>query len=218
MRLPSFLNVDIYPVTGRELCPQISDEQVIAALARGGAKIVQLREKKLTVRQFYELAMLYRRETRKHGMLLIINDRADIAAAVEADGVHLGQDDLPISAARKLLGPDAIIGGSSHSVAEALEVQKQGATYVNIGPLFPTPTKPGMEAVGLDPVREAARSLSIPFTVMGGINQENIAQVAAAGAKRIGVVSAIFAAKDIAQATLGLRNIMANAVGAHSAK
>lgn len=177
------------------------DEEVIAALARGGAKIVQLREKNLSTRDYYDLAVLYRMETRRYGMALIINDRLDIALAAEADGVHLGADDLPVRAARQVLGAGAIIGGSSHSVEEALAVQDEGATYVNIGPLFPTPTKPGARPVGLDAVKAAMGALSIPFTVMGGVTLENLQSVLDAGAKKIGVVSAIFAAGDIKAAT-----------------
>lgn len=196
-----FSDVDIYPVTGRSLWGGMSDEQVIAELARGGAKIAQLRDKNLSARDYYDLAVLYRIETRRYGMALIINDRLDIALAVEADGVHLGADDLPVRAAREVLGPGAIIGGSSHSAQEALMVQDEGATYVNIGPLFPTPTKPGAKPVGLVAVKEVAAVLSIPFTVMGGVTLENLDGVLNAGAKIIGVVSAIFGSGDIEAAT-----------------
>lgn len=199
--MPSFLDIDVYPVTGRSLFGEQRDEEVIASLADGGARIVQLREKSLADGALYDLAMLYRRETTRHGMLLIINDRVDIARLTGADGVHLGRGDLPISAARELLGARAIIGASSHSVEQALETQRQGASYVNLGPLFPTPTKPGAQAIGLDPVRQAARALSIPFTVMGGITLENIDAVTVAGARRVGGGSAIFGARDIAAAT-----------------
>lgn len=196
-----FAGVDIYPVTGRSLFGDRRDEEVIAELARGGAKIVQLREKSLSSRDFYDLAVLYRMETRRYGMALIINDRVDIALAAEADGAHLGSDDLPVRAARAVLGPGAIIGGSAHSVEEALRIQDEGATYVNIGPLFPTPTKPGAAPVGLTAVKEVAGAISMPFTVMGGVTLENLDSVLSAGAKKIGVVSAIFAAKDIETAT-----------------
>lgn len=199
--MKNFSDIDIYPVTGRSLYGGRADEDVIAALAGGGAKIVQLREKNVSGREFYNLAALYRRETARHDMILIINDRPDIALAAGADGVHLGRDDMPVPAARKILGPDFIIGASSHSVEQALEAQGEGATYVNIGPLFPTPTKPGVATIGLEPVRDASKKLSIPFTVMGGVTEENIDEVISAGARRIGVVTAIFGQKDIAAAT-----------------
>ncbi|MBF0290957.1 MAG: thiamine phosphate synthase [Nitrospinae bacterium] len=196
-----FSEVDIYPVTGRSLWGEMRDEEVIAELARGGAKIVQLREKNLTTRDYYDLAVLYRIETRRHGMALIVNDRLDIALAAEADGVHLGADDLPVRAARELLGPGAIIGGSSHSAEEALIAQDEGATYVNLGPLFPTPTKPGAKPIGLNEVKKAVSLISIPFTVMGGVTLENLDSVLGAGARKIGVVSAIFGSGDIESAT-----------------
>ena len=196
-----FSEVDIYPVTGRSLWGDMRDEEVIAELARGGAKIVQLREKNLKTRDYYDLAVLYRIETRRHGMALIINDRLDIALAAEADGVHLGADDLPVRAARELLGPGSIIGGSSHSLEQALMVQDEGATYVNIGPLFPTPTKLGAKPIGLNEVKKAVSLLSIPFTVMGGVTLENLDSVLDAGARKIGVVSAIFGSGDIESAT-----------------
>lgn len=202
--MPQFDSVDIYPVTGRSLFRGRSDGEVIASLAAGGANIVQLREKSLADGALYDLALLYRRETARHGMLLIINDRVDIAQLCGADGVHLGRDDLPITAARALLGAGAIIGASAHTLAQALEAQRQGASYVNIGPLFPTPTKPGATAIGLEPVRQAARALAIRFTVMGGVTIENIDTVIAAGARKVGVVSAIFGAQDIAAATRAL--------------
>lgn len=196
-----FMDVDIYPVTGRNLYAGRSDEDVIAQLAAGGAKIVQLREKNITGREYFNLAALYRRETSRHGMTLIINDRPDIALAVGADGVHLGREDMPVSAARKIMGPHAIIGGSSHNVEQAIQAERSGATYVNIGPLFSTPTKPDAEPVGLSPVREAVGKLHIPFTVMGGIVEGNLDQVLLAGARHIGVITAIFGDKDITAAT-----------------
>ncbi|MBI4666479.1 MAG: thiamine phosphate synthase [Nitrospinae bacterium] len=204
--MPDFSEIDIYPVTGRSLAKGLGDEQIISALARGGARIVQLREKNLSGREFYELASLYRRETRRHGMLLVINDRVDMALAVEADGVHLGREDMPITAARRVMGPKAIIGGSSHSIEEALGVESAGASYVNLGPIYPTPTKPGATAIGLSAVkRAAAGAIRIPFTVMGGVTMENIGEVVMAGARKIGVVSAIFGAEDLEMATKRLR-------------
>tara|TARA_B100000959_G_scaffold152202_1_gene159530 strand:+ start:4570 stop:5253 length:684 start_codon:yes stop_codon:yes gene_type:complete len=193
--------VDIYPVTNRSLYNGKSDEEVIAALAGGGAKIVQLREKTLPDRDLFELALLYRRETIRHNMIFIVNDRPDICLLTGADGVHLGSTDLPLKQVRKLLGPDTIIGASSHDVEEAIEKQSEGATYVNMGPLFETPTKPGAITIGLDPVREARMQLSIPFTVMGGIAESNIDDVLKAGAKHIGVITAIFKSTDISKAT-----------------
>jgi len=198
--MPYFEQAGLYPVTGRDLFGSHSDEQVIAKLAKGGARIVQLREKNLCDRDLLQLALLYRRETKRRGMTLIINDRPDIARLAGADGVHLGLDDLPVSYAREILGPEAIIGASSHSVEQALNAQRQGASYVNIGPLFSTPTKPDAVAIGIEPARQAVRELKIPVTVMGGIVEENIDEVLSAGVRHIGVITAVFGAEDIAEA------------------
>ncbi|VAX25131.1 Thiamin-phosphate pyrophosphorylase [hydrothermal vent metagenome] len=198
--MPYFENAGLYPVTGRALFGSHSDAKVIAKLAEGGAGIVQLREKNLSDKDFFELALLYRRETKKHGMILIINDRPDIARLVGADGVHLGLDDLPIGGAREIVGPEAIIGASCHSVEQALNAQRKGASYVNIGPLFPTPTKPDAVTIGLEPARQAVNKLKIPVTVMGGIAEENIDEVLLTGVRHIGVITAIFGAEDIAVA------------------
>lgn len=203
MESPSvrFSKVNIYPVTGRSLFAGRTDEDVIAALAEGGAKIIQLREKNVTDGELYELATLYRKVTARHSMLLIINDRADIALAVGADGVHVGSGDMPVAAVRRVMGDDAIIGASSHNVETAIMAEKCGATYVNIGPLYPTPTKPSAVAIGLAPVKAALLKVSAPVSVMGGIVMDNIDDVLAVGVRHIGVVTALFGEKDIAGAT-----------------
>ncbi|VAX19879.1 Thiamin-phosphate pyrophosphorylase [hydrothermal vent metagenome] len=204
--LPSiakFSEVDLYPVTGRGLYDGRSDEDVIAQLARGGARIVQLREKSLTDKELYELAKIYREETSRRDIGLVINDRVDLALSVRADGVHLGQDDMPVYVARRILGDEAIIGASAHSVEDAIEAERGGATYVNIGPLYPTPTKPEARTIGLEPVKEALSMISVPVTVMGGITMDNIDEVLQTGVRHVGVVSALFAQGDIAAATRG---------------
>lgn len=197
--------VDIYPVTGRAMFQdRVGDSEAIAQLAEGGARIVQLREKGISDLELYRLAVLYRKETMKHGMMLIINDRVDIALACGADGVHLGLGDLPIPEARRILGPEAVIGGSSHTVEQAVEAEAQGASYVNIGPLFATATKPGVASIGLEPLSQVTERVKIPVTCMGGITERNIGQVAQAGARHVGVVGAIFGAGDMAGATARL--------------
>ena len=199
--------VDIYPVTCEALSSGRSDLEVLEGVAAGGAKVIQLREKKWDRLRLYETAMEFRRITRTHGMLLIINDWIDLAQMVEADGVHLGRNDLPIREARRI-APDLIIGASSHSLDEALEAQDQGATYVNIGPIFATGTKPGAIPLGPDITSEIAPHLHIPFTVMGGINVDNIEKVLSRGATRIAMVSGITGAPDIPQRVRDLRQLM----------
>jgi thiamine-phosphate pyrophosphorylase len=202
--------VDVYPVTGRDLFRGRPDEEIIAALAAGGARIIQLREKRLSDRELYELSLLYRKETLRHDMLLIINDRPDVALLCGADGVHLGQGDLPIREVRKLLGPGAIIGGSAHSPEEAERVEAEGATYVNIGPIFPTITKPGVHAIGLEALKETISRVGVPVTCMGGITEDNIGKVLAAGARHIGMVGAIFGQADVAAAVARLARLIKN--------
>jgi thiamine-phosphate pyrophosphorylase len=165
---------------------------------------MQLREKDLPVGELTTVAREARRLTTEAGSLLVINDDLQVALAVGADGVHLGREDFPVAEARKM-APDLIVGASSHSVEEALDAQKQGASYVNIGPLFPTKTKAwGGEFLGLEGLRQIAPVVSIPFTVMGGIKKEHIRDLVAAGARTIAVVTAVTAAPDPEQAARDL--------------
>ena len=205
-----FQTVDVYPVTCERLSNGRSDLEVLGSLIEGGARIVQLREKDLSERDFFRLAERFRERTAKAGMLLVINDRVDVAIAVEADGVHLGREDLPLAKARKI-APNLLIGASSHNLEEALQAQDEGADYVNIGPIFPTQTKAGVQRfLGPQAIAEIAPRLSIPFTVMGGIKEANIEQVLRMGARKVAVVTAITQAPDIAQAVRSLRKIIRN--------
>jgi thiamine-phosphate pyrophosphorylase len=197
-RKARFHEVDIYPVTCERLSAGRSNLEVLQAIIRGGAKIIQLREKEYSGKALYHMALQFREITGSAGVLLIINDHLDIAMAVDADGVHLGQEDLPVSAAREL-APDLLIGASTHSLQEALQAQKDGADYVNIGPIFPTKTKEGVEhTLGPNAISAIASNIHIPFTVMGGINALNIDQVLVGGARRVAMVTAITQAPDIA--------------------
>jgi len=189
-----FLDAGIYLVTSVSMSPARPTMDIVQAALDAGIRLIQLREKDLSTRELFRLACKTRELTHAVGALLIINDRVDIAVAVGADGVHLGQDDLPIREARRL-APNLIIGASSHSRVEALAAETEGASYVNIGPLFPTETKkwPG-EFLGLDGLRRISAFLSIPFTVMGGIKKSHIPGLVAGGARVIAVVTAITAA------------------------
>ncbi len=146
-RLAAFERADLYVVITQAFCAGRSGLAVLDQVLAAGVGIVQLREKDLTGRGLYELAVAFRRRTEAGGALLIIDDRLDIALAAGADGVHLGQQDLPVAAARRI-APDLIIGASSHSLEEALAAQEAGAGYVNIGPIFPTATKPAVSPLG----------------------------------------------------------------------
>lgn len=209
-RRAKFEEIDLYPVTCERLSAARTDIEVLDALIGGGARIVQLREKELSSRELFNLAVQFREMTEKAGVLLIINDRLDIALAVGADGVHLGQDDLAAAAARKI-APDLIIGVSSHSLEEALQAQRDGADYVNIGPIFPTKTKEGVSRVlGPQAVSAISPHLAIPFTVMGGINGENLDQVLAVGARRVAMVTAITKAENISDTVRSFRDRIRN--------
>jgi len=200
-RKAAFMQVDIYPVTCERLSGGRSNVEVLKAVIQGGARVIQLREKEYSIKKFYSLAVKFREITQKAGVLLIINDHVDIAMAVGADGVHLGQDDFPLQAAQEI-APELIIGASTHSLQEAVQAQKDGADYINIGPIFSTSTKEGVGRF-LDPeaIAEISPAIEVPFTVMGGISEANIEQVLARGARRVAVVSAITQAADIAAKT-----------------
>jgi thiamine-phosphate pyrophosphorylase len=200
-----FQQVDVYPVTCEELSQGRSNLEVLEAVIRGGAKIIQLREKEYQKKDLYHLALKFREMTAKDGVLLIINDHVDIALAVGADGVHLGQEDLPVQVATKL-APELLIGASTHSVEQALQAEKDGADYINIGPIFPTGTKEGAEgSLGTEAIAKISPSLEVPFTVMGGINEANIDQVLAQGARKVAMVTAITRAADIAAKVRSLK-------------
>jgi thiamine-phosphate pyrophosphorylase len=200
-----FQQVDVYPVTCEELSEGRSNLEVLEAVIRGGSKIIQLREKEYQKKDLYHLALKFREMTARAGVLLIINDHVDIALGVEADGVHLGQDDLPLRVARQL-APELLIGASTHSLEQALQAEKNGADYINIGPIFSTKTKEGVESsLGPEAIARISPHIEVPFTVMGGINEENLDLVLANGAQRVAMVTAITRAADIAAKIRALR-------------
>ena len=207
-RRQMFQQVDVYPVTCEELSGGRSNLEVLEAVIEGGARIIQLREKEYSKRDLYHLALKFREMTAKAGILLIINDHVDIALGVEADGVHLGQDDLPLTVAREL-APELLIGASTHSVDQALQAEKDGADYINIGPIFITKTKEGVESsLGPAAIARISSQINIPFTVMGGINEKNIDEVLVEGARRVAMVTAITRAADIAATVRSLKKKM----------
>lgn len=169
---------------------------LIQRAAAGGATVFQLREKDLTDRELIERARNVRRWTRSAGALFIVNDRPDIARITDADGVHLGQDDLPVRDARQIVGPDALIGVSTHSLDQVRRAVLAGADYIGLGPTFPSRTKAFEDFPGLGFVRAATAETSLPAFALGGIGPENIGSVAAAGGRRVAVSGAICAADD----------------------
>ena len=204
-RIRLFKEIDIYPVTCERLSQGRSNLEILKAVIHGGSKIIQLREKNYSKRDLYNLALKFREITTGAGVLLIINDHLDIALAAAADGVHLGQEDLPVQVAR-VLAPELLIGASTHCLEQALQAEKDGADYINIGPIFSTKTKQGVESVlGPEAIANISPRIKVPFTVMGGISEDNIDEVLAKGARRVAMVSAITKAADIAAKVKSLR-------------
>lgn len=190
------VDFQLYVITGEQYHPGRGMLDVIEAALRGGADIVQLRDKETPPSGLLEKARALRELTRRYGVPFIVNDYVDLAREAEADGVHIGQDDMPIAAARALLPPDAIIGVSTHAIEQARAAQAAGADYIGVGPVYPTGTKPGRAAVTTSYVREVAREITIPWVAIGGITLDNADEVLAAGARRLCAVSAIVGSAD----------------------
>ena len=180
----------VYPLTDRQISG-LSHEQQVLTLSSSGARIIQLREKELQGREFYGEAAAAIRIARQQGVRIIVNDRLDIAHALTADGVHLGQDDLPPAAARQILGNDAIIGVSTHNLEQVNLAAEMPVDYVALGPVFPTTTKQSSNPpVGPDAVRQAHELLGdIPLVVIGGITEATAPQLLAAGAAALAMVT-----------------------------
>jgi len=216
-RLRRFSGVDIYPVTSASHSAGRGSLEILDAVLAGGAHIVQLREKELPMRELFELARAFRARTAAAGALLMIDDHVDLALATGADGVHLGQNDLPLAAARQL-APDLLIGASTHSVGDVVRAQASGADIINVGPVYPTATKQRTAAaLGVDGVRAIIPHVHVPFSVMGGIKLDNIDPLLDLGVRCVAVVTAITAADDPAQATRALRDRMQRRVGDRAA-
>lgn len=189
----------LYPITDMRLSGLAHAAQ-IARLCDGGARFVQLREKHLAPREFYREAQAALAVARERGAQLIINDRADIALALQADGVHLGQDDLDPAAARRLLGENFIVGYSTHSIAQAIEAARLPVDYIAIGPIFATQTKENPDPiVGLEGLRQVRDSIkpSIPLVAIGGITETTARAALDAGADSVALISALLAAPDL---------------------
>ena len=167
----------------------------------GGADAIQLREKTISDDEFISLAGEIRDIIAGSGTLLIINDRINVAREVNADGVHLGQNDMSVSEARNIIGNEKIIGVSTHSIIQARQAQKEGADYIAIGPVFSTRTKDYEPSIGLEIIQEISGAINIPFIAIGAITLENLDEVLKAGASRVAVCSAIISSKDILSST-----------------
>ena len=182
--------------------------QIAKDLIAGGVKILQLREKRLSDRDILKIGLKIRGLTRNRKVLFIINDRVDLCLALNADGVHLGQSDIPANLARLILGSEKIIGVSTHNLYQAIKAQQGGADYISIGPIFRSALKQDLKPAGVDFIRRVKDKIKIPFFVIGGINKENLRLVMGAGARGVAVISAIMRAENIRQATKKLVRMM----------
>jgi thiamine-phosphate pyrophosphorylase len=209
-RLARFHQTDLYVVVTEQFCRGRSALAVLEAVLEAGVRLIQFREKDLEDGELYRRCLQFRERTAAADALLIIDDRLDIALATGADGVHLGQTDLPVEAARRI-APHLLIGASTHSLEEALLAQQAGASYLNIGPIFATQTKAvSMGAIGPEMIDLIAPRLTIPFTCMGGIKPDNVHEVLRRGARHVAVVTAVTAADDVYAAALELRRAILN--------
>lgn len=194
------IDYTLYLCTDRRIMTTDKIEDSVELAIRGGCSVVQLREKKCPSKEFYEIAMSVKEVTDAYEIPLLINDRVDIALAVGADGVHLGQKDLPIQVARELLGPDRIIGATANTVELAVKAMKSGADYLGVGDVFGTLTKSGTKHITLDELKEIRQAVQIPVVAIGGVNADNIALLRPAGVDGAAVISAVVGQKDITAA------------------
>ena len=197
------INYSLYLCTDRGLMTSATIEESVEAAVRGGATVVQLREKDCSSREFYELGLRVREITARYGVPLFVNDRADIALAVGADGVHVGQSDLPCKAVRAI-APGMLVGVSASSLAEAVQAERDGADYLGVGAMFATGTKTDAEIVSMEELEAIRRAVSIPIVVIGGINKQTIPAFQGKGIDGAAVVSAIVAQPDPEAAARGL--------------
>lgn len=203
------IDYGLYVLTDSMLAHGRAHCDVVGAALRGGATLVQYREKDASTARMIEEALALRSLCHASGVPLIVNDRVDLALAVEADGVHLGPDDMPVSLARRLLGPRKILGVSAGNVDEARAAIAAGADYLGVGALFATVTKADAgEPIGIQGLRQIAQISTVPVVGIAGINRSNAVDVIRAGAAGIAVVSAVVGAEDVECAARGLRAIV----------
>ncbi|MCG8603754.1 thiamine phosphate synthase [bacterium] len=216
---PAWQNIDwsLYAILDRQCLHTRSITSLAEEMIAGGVGVIQLRDKHASARQLYEAALPIRHVTRHRGVPFIINDRVDIAMAVEADGVHLGQDDLPLADARACLGEEAIIGASVHDDEEFVSAVKGEADYLGVGTIFATETKPDLPCKGPELLKSLRPKTNLPLVAIGGIKVDNVAEAIAAGADGVAVISSLIEAPNVkARAEAFLREI--NSAKNHTAR
>lgn len=203
------MNYRLYIITDETLVPGLSHVRIAAEALSGGATVIQLRDKDKSGGELYAIAREMKALCSEHNALFIVNDRLDIALAADADGVHLGQEDLPLPAARSLAPRPFIIGISAGTVEEAILAEQQGADYIGVGPVYPTGTKPDAgPPVGLSLIRDIADAVTVPVVGIGGINLSNAGAVIQAGADGVAVISAVICSPDITGAAGKFRDLL----------
>ena len=197
----------LYLVTDRQLMSCDSLTEAVEQAILGGCTMIQLREKELSSLEFYNQAVAVKQVTDKYHIPLIINDRIDIAMAVQATGVHIGQHDLPAAAVRKVIGENMLLGVSASSIAEAIQAQQDGADYLGVGAMFPTGTKTDADSVSMEVLQKIRVAFSLPIVVIGGINKGKAGRFKPMGIDGLAVVSAIIAQSDIKAAAAELKDL-----------
>ena len=198
----------LYAVTDRTWAKDITLMEQVRQALEGGITFLQLREKHLSENEFVKEAKEMKQLAAKYQIPFVINDNIEVALAVDADGVHIGQDDMSVEEARKLLGEDKIIGVSAHNVEEAIKAQKGGADYLGVGAVCATSTKKDANVVSKEEIKKICHTVEIPVVAIGGIKKENIKTLEGTDVDGVAVVSAIFAAKDIKKDTKQLRSLV----------
>ena len=207
--LKNVLDTDLYCITAEEYSLGRSNIDVVNQMIAAGVKLIQYREKEKSMKEKYDECVQIRKMTQAAGVFFIVNDHVDLAMAVDADGIHVGQDDVPVRDLRNLVGEDMIIGLSTHSPAQALEAVRKGADYIGVGPIFATKTKKNVCApVGFEYLEWVTANLDIPFVAIGGIKKHNLREIVSRGAKSVALVSEITSNGEIPALISELRHII----------
>ena len=190
------IDYSLYLCTDRRLMTSATIEESVEAALKGGTTVIQLREKDCSSKEFYELGLRVKKITAAYHVPLIINDRVDIALAVHADGVHVGQGDLPCKVVREIVGPDMLVGVSAATLSEAIQAEKDGADYLGVGAMYATNTKTDTRPVSMEELLKIRAAVNIPIVVIGGINRNTLGNFKGTGVDGLAVVSAIVAQPD----------------------
>lgn len=202
------MDLRLYVITDEKIGLGRSHSFLAEEALKGGATVIQLRDKEKSGKELYKIGLKIRALTRQYRALFIVNDRLDIALAVGADGVHLGTEDLPISVARKIAGKNFIIGASVSSPEEALIAEKEGADYISAQSIFETSSKENVKVIGIEGLKSIVKVSSLPVIAIGGINKENVKDVIRAGARGVAVISAVISKGDVRESTEELRKLI----------